>query len=75
WDSGKGGDGKSSTAGFLSGLAGSLPPVHELARNAGIELPAYLGTPEKQEKPAPPAKPASPPVFQPAPSEPVPPVE
>lgn len=43
WDSGKGADGKSSTAGFLSGLAGSIPPIHELARNAGVELPAYLG--------------------------------
>lgn len=45
WDSGKGSaDGKTSTAGFLSGLAGSIPPIHELARNAGVELPAYLGT-------------------------------
>ncbi|HEX5789944.1 MAG TPA: SPFH domain-containing protein [Luteolibacter sp.] len=44
WDSGKSSaDGKTSTAGFLSGLAGSLPPIHELARNAGIELPTYLG--------------------------------
>jgi flotillin len=44
WDSGKGGaDGKTSTAGFLSGLAGAIPPIHELARNAGVELPAFLG--------------------------------
>lgn len=44
WDSGKGSaDGKTSTAGFLSGLAGAIPPIHELARNAGVELPAYLG--------------------------------
>jgi flotillin len=44
WDSGKGSaDGKTSTAGFLSGLAGSIPPIHELARNAGVELPAFLG--------------------------------
>lgn len=48
WDSGAGADGKSGTAGFLSGLAGSLPPIHELARNAGVELPAYLGTSTKQ---------------------------
>lgn len=43
WDSGTGADGKNSTASFLSGLAGSLPPIHELARNAGIELPDILG--------------------------------
>jgi len=43
WDSGVGADGKNSTASFLSGLAGSLPPIHELARNAGIELPQILG--------------------------------
>ncbi len=33
----------SSTAGFLRGLIGALPPVHELARQAGIELPEVLG--------------------------------
>ena len=43
WDSGKGADGKNSTAGFLSGLAGSLPPLHELAKGVGVELPEYLG--------------------------------
>jgi flotillin len=44
WDSGKNGDGKSGTADFLSGLIGSLPPLHELTRNVGIQLPEYLGT-------------------------------
>jgi flotillin len=43
WDSGVGADGKSSTASFLSGLAGSVPPLHELAKNVGVELPEYLG--------------------------------
>jgi len=45
WDSGSGGngEGKSSTANFLSGLASALPPVHELTKNAGIELPEILG--------------------------------
>ena len=44
WDSGQGGeDGTSSTAGFLRGLIGSLPPMHELANQAGVELPGYLG--------------------------------
>ena len=45
WDGGAGAGGKTGTAGFLSGLVGSLPPIHELARNAGIELPAYFGNP------------------------------
>ena len=43
WDSGKNGDGKTGTADFLSGLVGALPPLHELARNAGLDLPSYLG--------------------------------
>ena len=45
WDSGTGADGKTRTADFLSGLAGALPPLHELTRNVGIELPTYLGRP------------------------------
>lgn len=60
WDGGRGGGGSGSgiegkggtggaTADFLSGLIGSLPPVHELARQAGIELPGALG---KLEPPA-----------------------
>ena len=57
WDSGKGADGKGSTAGFLSGLAGSVPPLHELAKNVGVELPAYLG--KLDEAKAPVAAPAS----------------
>lgn len=32
-----------STAGFLKGLIGSLPPIHELADQAGIDLPEVLG--------------------------------
>ena len=43
WDSGKGADGKTSTANFLSGIAGAVPPLHEIARNVGVELPEYLG--------------------------------
>lgn len=41
WDSG--GRGNSSTANFLSGLVGALPPLHEVAKMAGMELPDYLG--------------------------------
>lgn len=57
WDSGQGSsmlEGKgNSTANFLSGLIGSLPPVHELAQQAGVELPGYLGKVAETEKPKP----------------------
>lgn len=58
WDSGTGANGKTSTAGFLSGLAGAIPPLHEIARNAGVELPVFLGkSTETQSRPVmPPAE-------------------
>jgi len=43
WDSGNGAGGSGSTANFLSGLIRSLPPLQELARQAGLQLPDYLG--------------------------------
>ncbi len=43
WDTGTNGTGRSTTADFLSGLIGSLPKLHELAQQAGIELPPMLG--------------------------------
>jgi flotillin len=44
WDSGGGnGSGRSATSDFLSGLIGSLPRLHELAQQAGIELPPAFG--------------------------------
>lgn len=43
WDNGKGDNGKTKTADFLSGLVGSVPPLHEIAKNAGVQLPEYLG--------------------------------
>ena len=45
WDngSGQGGDGKTSTAGFVSGLYKSIPPLSELFEQAGMSLPEYLG--------------------------------
>jgi flotillin len=42
WDSGGSGDG-SSTSNFVSSLIKSLPPVHDVAKMAGIDLPEYLG--------------------------------
>ena len=43
WDSGMNAGGRSTTADFLSGFVGSLPKLHELAQQAGIELPHALG--------------------------------
>ena len=50
WDSGQGGDGKGSTAGFVSGLMKSVPPLQELFDQAGLALPEYLA--KKKEAPA-----------------------
>ena len=36
-------NGKSSTANFLSGMMQSIPPLHDVAGMAGIDLPGYLG--------------------------------
>lgn len=56
WDGGSGADGKNSTANFVSGLARSIPPLHEIAANAGVKLPEYLGKmsaqkPEENKQP------------------------
>ncbi len=57
WDSG-GGDGGMSQLG--SRLMGVLPPMHELAKMAGLELPEFLGTAKhgetKTEQKTPPDK-------------------
>lgn len=51
WDTmGSGKDGKSpATANFLSGMLGSIPPMEDLFKMAGMELPDYLKG--KKEKP------------------------
>ena len=43
WDSGKNADGKTATSDFLSGMMKSLPPLHDVANMAGLDLPEYLG--------------------------------
>ena len=44
WDGGsRAGDGKTTTANFLSGMLQSLPPLHDVAGMAGLDLPDYLG--------------------------------
>ncbi|MCZ4695369.1 flotillin family protein [Ancylomarina euxinus] len=43
WENGGGKDGKTSTANFMQGMMGSIPPMEELFKMAGMELPTYLG--------------------------------
>ena len=44
WDSGSGEDGKGATSNFVSSLVQTLPPMHDVAKMAGVELPEYLGS-------------------------------
>jgi flotillin len=48
WDSGAAG-GTSSTANFAANLIKSLPPLHEVAKMAGVKLPEYLGDASAQK--------------------------
>lgn len=51
WDSGAK-DGSSTTANFASSLMKSIPPMNELFKMAGMELPEYLGkTTDPAEEP------------------------
>lgn len=47
-----GGNGNAAGS-FLSGLTKALPPFHEVARMAGIELPEFLGEMAKDGAAAP----------------------
>ncbi|MDD4003516.1 MAG: SPFH domain-containing protein, partial [Clostridia bacterium] len=49
WDSG-GKDGTSNTSNFVSSLLKSLPPMNEMFKMAGIEMPSYLGKIADNEK-------------------------
>lgn len=44
WDSMNGGSGTPATANFLSGMLKAIPPMNELFRQAGMELPPMLGS-------------------------------
>ena len=47
WDGGNAKDGKTATSNFISGMMGSVPPLQDLFKMAGMELPSYLkGTQE-----------------------------
>lgn len=43
WDGGKNADGKTATSGFLSGMMQAIPPMNELFKQVGMEMPGYLG--------------------------------
>ena len=59
WDNGaKSEDGKNATAGFVSGLMKSIPPMNELFDMAGMQLPAYLGKDKPEASTADEAAPA-----------------
>lgn len=50
WDSGGNNEG-SATSNFISNLFKSLPPLQDVSKMAGVELPAYLGSTVKEEAP------------------------
>jgi flotillin len=45
WDSGSAsnGNGGSTTSNFLASMVKSLPPLHDVAAMAGLDLPKFLG--------------------------------
>ena len=49
WDGGNNDDGSSATSNFVSSLVQSLPPIHDVAKMAGVDLPDYLGTMSEDE--------------------------
>ncbi len=51
WDhaGGKNGDAP-ATANFVSGMIKSLPPLHDIAEMAGLDLPKFLGQMKEEEK-------------------------
>ena len=55
WDSGanSSGNGGTTTANFLAGMVKSLPPLHDVAAMAGLDLPKFLGDATVAELPAP----------------------
>jgi flotillin len=52
WDGGNGADGKTATSNFISGLMKSVPPLDDLFKMAGMELPSYLKGQKPEEQAA-----------------------
>ncbi len=50
WDNpSNGSEGKSGLNGFVDNFANAIPGMHEIAKDAGITLPSYLGTSIEEE--------------------------
>jgi flotillin len=49
WENGGNGDGKTATSNFVSGLYKSVPPLKDLFDMAGMDLPKYLGSEQKED--------------------------
>jgi len=52
WETGNGKDGKTSTANFMQGMLGSIPPLDDVFKSAGLELPDILKGSQKVNLPA-----------------------
>ena len=50
WDGGAGTEKGSTTANFMRDLIKSLPAMHDLANQAGVELPQVLGKVASQDE-------------------------
>ena len=49
WDTGSGKEGKTATANFISGMMQSVPPLQDLFKMAGMNLPEYIKGKDVQE--------------------------
>ncbi len=56
WDNGSGKDGASATSNFASSLMKSIPPMNDLFKMAGMDLPKYLGEDIQTVNPTPAAE-------------------
>lgn len=52
WDSGANGKEGTSTANFISGMLKAVPPLNEVFKMSGMELPEYLGKVNGEKQPA-----------------------
>lgn len=51
WDSGANGkEGTSSTSNFISSMMKAIPPMNEMFKDAGMDLPKFLGTETKKDE-------------------------
>ena len=50
WDGANSKGGKTATSNFISGMMGSVPPLEDLFKMAGMNLPSYLKGPETPEE-------------------------